>query len=84
MQSNYYSTFDRLFCSAIMIFTRGVSLTNFLVASSALGFQAFVLYPWHKRIDEDFEKLKKENLRVLQALQDVGIKEQLNEHRTKR
>ncbi|KAF2676704.1 hypothetical protein K458DRAFT_424466 [Lentithecium fluviatile CBS 122367] len=58
-----------------MIFTRGVSLTNFIVASSALGFQAFVLYPWHKQLDEDFEALKKENRRVLQALEALNMKE---------
>ncbi|KAB8072440.1 hypothetical protein BDV29DRAFT_177351 [Aspergillus leporis] len=51
-----------------MLITRGISLTNFLVASSALGFQVFVLYPWHKQLDESFEALKKEHLRVLQVL----------------
>ncbi|EZF46823.1 hypothetical protein H103_00270, partial [Trichophyton rubrum CBS 288.86] len=50
---------------ATMIFTRGISLTNFFVASSALCFQVFVLYPWHKQLDEAFEDLKKEHLRVL-------------------
>ena len=60
-------------CHATMFFTRGVSLTNFFVASSALAFQAFVLYPWHKQLDEDFEELKKENQRVLQALQAVNV-----------
>ncbi|KAI1424311.1 hypothetical protein F5Y12DRAFT_715456 [Xylaria sp. FL1777] len=48
-----------------MIVTRAISLTNFLVATSALGFQVCVLYPWHKQLDEDFEALKKEHLRVL-------------------
>ncbi|KAJ4147061.1 hypothetical protein LMH87_001613 [Akanthomyces muscarius] len=51
-----------------MIFTRGVSLTNFLVASSALGFQVFVLYPWHKELDAGFEELKREHLKVLDAV----------------
>ncbi|KAI1859619.1 uncharacterized protein JN550_011927 [Neoarthrinium moseri] len=45
-----------------MIVTRLISLTNFVVASSALGFQVFVLYPWHKQLDESFESLKKEHL----------------------
>ncbi|KAI1749853.1 mitochondrial phosphate carrier protein [Xylaria castorea] len=48
-----------------MFITRAVSLTNFLVATSALGFQVCVLYPWHKQLDDDFEALKKEHLRVL-------------------
>ncbi|KAI0436264.1 mitochondrial phosphate carrier protein [Xylaria telfairii] len=45
--------------------TRAISVTNFFVATSALGFQVCVLYPWHKQLDDDFEKLKKEHMRVL-------------------
>ncbi|KAK6331707.1 hypothetical protein TWF718_002253 [Orbilia javanica] len=52
-----------------MIITRGISFTNFFVASSALAFQVFVLYPWHKRLDDDFDKLKHEHLRVLKAIE---------------
>jgi hypothetical protein len=48
-----------------MIVTRTFSLTNFLIATSALCFQVFVLYPWHKRLDDDFQALKAEHLRVL-------------------
>lgn len=53
------------------IITRAVSITNFLVASSALCFQVFVLYPWHKELDENFEKLKKEHIRVLDNIKDL-------------
>ncbi|ETI24635.1 hypothetical protein G647_04004 [Cladophialophora carrionii CBS 160.54] len=66
-----------------MIFTRGVSLTNFVIASSALGFQVFVLYPWHKRLDEDFERLKEEHISILHQDKETrlselrGINEQL-------
>ncbi|EON97192.1 putative mitochondrial phosphate carrier protein [Phaeoacremonium minimum UCRPA7] len=49
------------------LITRLVSLTNFVVASSALGFQVFVLYPWHKELDAGFEELKHEHMRVLDA-----------------
>ena len=49
-------------------FTRVVSLTNFMVATSALGFQVFVLYPWHKALDDGFEDLKKEHLKLLDAV----------------
>lgn len=42
-----------------MLITRTFSLTNFAIATSALGFQVFVLYPWHKQLDEDFEDLKR-------------------------
>lgn len=48
-----------------MRFTRGFSLTNFAIGSSALCFQIFVLYPWHQRLDDDFKELKKEHMRVL-------------------
>lgn len=51
-----------------MIITRAISFTNFFVATSALGFQVCVLYPWHKQLDDDFEALKKEHLRVLKSI----------------
>ncbi|KAH6981056.1 hypothetical protein BGZ61DRAFT_447818 [Ilyonectria robusta] len=54
-----------------MIVTRAISVTNFVVASSALCFQVFVLYPWHKELDAGFEDLKKEHMKVLDA---VGTK----------
>jgi hypothetical protein len=50
-----------------MKYTRAISLTNFLVASSALGFQVLVLYPWHKELDAGFEALKKEQKKFLDA-----------------
>jgi hypothetical protein len=64
-----------------MIVTRRFSLTNFAIATSALCFQVLVLYPWHKRLDEDFAELKKEHLRVLHegetALKEIreGLKQ---------
>ncbi|KAL7929249.1 hypothetical protein V8C35DRAFT_284495 [Trichoderma chlorosporum] len=51
-----------------MKITRAISLTNFMVATSALGFQVFVLYPWHKELDNGFEDLKKEHMKVLDAV----------------
>ncbi|OBT80366.1 hypothetical protein VF21_00895 [Pseudogymnoascus sp. 05NY08] len=48
-----------------MMITRGFSLTNFAIGTSALCFQIFVLYPWHQQLDDDFKELKKEHLRVL-------------------
>lgn len=56
-----------------MWMTRLISLTNFCVASSALGFQVFVLYPWHEQLSEDFEDLKKEHLRVLDAVAKMEV-----------
>ncbi|KAF2713133.1 hypothetical protein K504DRAFT_461714 [Pleomassaria siparia CBS 279.74] len=63
-----------------MLITRSFSLTNFCVASSALAFQVFVLYPWHQKLDEDFEELKHEHLRVLAAIQGVSIKDRQDIH----
>ena len=51
-----------------MFFTRAISMTNFFVATSALGFQVCVLYPWHKQLEDDFEALKNEHLRVLDTI----------------
>jgi hypothetical protein len=42
-----------------MRITRTFSLTNFAIATSALGFQVFVLYPWHKQLDDDFENMRR-------------------------
>ncbi|KAH6701267.1 hypothetical protein BKA61DRAFT_203716 [Leptodontidium sp. MPI-SDFR-AT-0119] len=58
-----------------MIVTRRFSLTNFAIATSALCFQVFVLYPWHKRLDEDFQELRKEHLRVLHGGEKARIVE---------
>ncbi|KAJ5569132.1 hypothetical protein N7450_011618 [Penicillium hetheringtonii] len=49
-----------------MFISRGLPLVNFAVASSALAFQVFVLYPWHHQLDHEFKALKSEHLRVLQ------------------
>jgi hypothetical protein len=66
-----------------MIFTRGVSLTNFVITTSALGFQVFVLCPWHKPLDDEFNTLTEEHLAILHEAEEVqvcelkGINEQL-------
>jgi hypothetical protein len=66
-----------------MLFTRGFSLTNFVIGSSALCFQIFVLYPWHEKLDEEFTELKKEHARLLEDTRErhrdelKGIREQL-------
>ena len=56
------------------LIARRFSITNFLIATSALGFQVFVLYPWHNRLDEDFTALRQENLRLMQRIEGrLGI-----------
>lgn len=54
-----------------MFISRAVSFTNFFVATSALGFQVCVLYPWHKKLDDAFEELKREHTRVLGTMEGV-------------
>jgi hypothetical protein len=66
-----------------MLITRGFSLTNFVIGTSALCFQIFVLYPWHEKLDEEFTELKKEHARLLEETRERhrnelrGIREQL-------
>jgi hypothetical protein len=60
-----------------MIIARRFSLTNFFIATSALGFQVFVLYPWHKRLDDDFLELKAESLKVLHGGEKARLAELL-------
>lgn len=54
-----------------MPIARRFSITNFGIATSALMFQVFVLYPWHKQLDDDFAELKKEHVEVLKRGEDA-------------
>jgi hypothetical protein len=73
-----------------MIISRGFSLTNFIIGTSALSFQMFVLYPWHERLDQDFKDLKAEHLRALYEGQSersaelLGIQEEIKKLRKQR
>ncbi|PMD57305.1 uncharacterized protein K444DRAFT_594224 [Hyaloscypha bicolor E] len=58
-----------------MLIARRFSLTNFFVATTALGFQVFVLYPWHKRLDDDFQELKAEAVRALREGEEARLRE---------
>jgi hypothetical protein len=60
-----------------MIIARRFSLTNFFIATTALGFQVFVLYPWHKQLDDDFKELREESLRVLKRRDEAHLAELL-------
>jgi hypothetical protein len=66
-----------------MLFTRGFSLTNFVIGSSALCFQVFVLYPWHHKLDVEFTDLRREHARLLEDTREghreelQGIRDQL-------
>ncbi|KAF2148169.1 hypothetical protein K461DRAFT_283229 [Myriangium duriaei CBS 260.36] len=54
------------------LIARVFSITNFVIATSALSFQVFVLYPWHKELDASFEQLKHEHNRVLDYVRTVA------------
>ncbi|KAH8589908.1 hypothetical protein B0O99DRAFT_318437 [Bisporella sp. PMI_857] len=58
-----------------MIVTRRFSFTNFAIATSALCFQLFVLYPWHKRLDKDFAELREEHIRLMQKGEEARLVE---------
>ena len=60
-----------------MLIARRFSFFNFSIATSALAFQIFVLYPWHKRLDDDFMALKKEAVEVLRTGENERMKELL-------
>lgn len=63
--------------------TRTFSLTNFVIASSALCFQAFVLYPWHKELDDSFNRMRREHAEIMLESQNnmrrelTGIRREL-------
>jgi len=55
-----------------MLITRGFSLTNFVIGTSSLAFSAFVLYPWHHRLDKDFAELMADRkLKESQRLEEL-------------
>lgn len=58
-----------------MLIARRFSLTNFFIATTALGFQVFILYPWHKRLDDDFQELKKESLNLVRLGEEARLVE---------
>jgi len=58
-----------------MLIARRFSITNFAIATSALAFQVFVLYPWHEKLDEDFKELRQENRRLMQEMEKGRLTE---------
>ena len=51
---------------------------NFVVAVSALTFQMTVLYPWHIQLDDDFVKLKHDQVENLTEFHHLKV-QKLNE-----
>ncbi|KAF9736663.1 hypothetical protein PMIN06_002696 [Paraphaeosphaeria minitans] len=58
-----------------MLITRGFSLTNFVIGSSALSFQIFVLYPWHEKLEAQFNRLTEEHESMLKNMRDIHREE---------
>lgn len=58
-----------------MIITRGFSLTNFVIGSSALAFQTLVLYPWHHQLDDDFHRMNSRTAEMLREGEVARIAE---------
>lgn len=48
------------------LFSRYLPSINFAIGTSALSFQMMILYPWHKKLDDDFEELKRDQAVKLQ------------------
>ncbi len=51
-----------------------IPYVNFAVASSALCFQFFVLYPWHIELDNEFQRMKEDNHVTLEEYHQKNIK----------
>ncbi|KAJ3197703.1 hypothetical protein HDU83_007531 [Entophlyctis luteolus] len=49
----------------------GLPAMNFALGASALTFQVFVLYPWHIRLDHDFEIMKSQVQHEFQRELDI-------------
>jgi hypothetical protein len=56
-----------------MLYTKALTLTNFAIASTALGFQVFALYPWHTKLDSEFKKLKEEHRQLLLQFHELKL-----------
>jgi hypothetical protein len=55
-------------------FTHYLPIISFVVGSSALSFQIFVLYPWHNELDKEFKNLKDLKEQQDQKLEDYNSK----------
>ncbi|KIW04455.1 uncharacterized protein PV09_04720 [Verruconis gallopava] len=58
-----------------MIIARRFSITNFAIATSALCFQVFVLYPWHQKLEDEFKDLRREYLEKIRENEQARIRE---------
>jgi hypothetical protein len=56
-----------------MFYTKALTFTNFTIATTALCFQVFALYPWHNKLDDEFKKLKEEHKQLLLQFHELKL-----------
>ena len=56
-----------------MFYTKALTFTNFTIATTALCFQVFALYPWHNKIDDEFKRLKEEHKQLLLQFHELKL-----------
>jgi hypothetical protein len=57
----------------ISIIQKLLPLLNFVIASTAFGFQASVLHPWHHRLDQDLNSLQHHQEAILHEYEEVKM-----------
>lgn len=50
-------------------FHKYIPVVNTVVATSALAFQICVLYPWHKRLSQEFDEMKTQGITIQPCFQ---------------
>ncbi|KAJ3416418.1 hypothetical protein HDV05_001576, partial [Chytridiales sp. JEL 0842] len=58
----------------MVVFQRIIPAVNFFIATSALGFQTMVLYPWHEQLERDFQELEKFQHQKLEEFHMLNLK----------
>ncbi|KAI7871109.1 hypothetical protein K492DRAFT_139165 [Lichtheimia hyalospora FSU 10163] len=56
-----------------MFYTKALTFTNFTIATTALCFQVFALYPWHNKLDDEFKRLKEEHKQLLLQFHELKL-----------
>jgi len=57
----------------IAIIQQFLPLLNFVITSTALGFQISVLHPWHHQLDEDLNDLQCHQEATLHEYEEVRL-----------
>jgi hypothetical protein len=57
----------------IPIIQKFLPVFNFVIASTALGFQVSVLYPWHNQLEKDFSGLQHQQETKLHEYHEIKM-----------